>query len=135
MEVARIFLRTRTRMLQALLRYLALRTVGTVLIEHVLIVLCILNIEIFREAFAPASVGHILKTVALAIVFQIFLHLRDVYDLNQALSTSQFFTRLAQALSLGVLSLVFLTRILPGLMPDGTAVAMAAVFICAFLTL
>jgi sugar transferase (PEP-CTERM system associated) len=122
-------------MLQALLRYLALRTVGSVLIEHVLIVLCILNIEIFRQAFAPASLGHILKTVGIAIVFQIFLHLRDVYDLNQTLSTSQFLTRLTQALSLGVLSLVFLTSVFPGLMPDGTAAAMAAVFICTFLTL
>src|SRR6185369_9281202 len=121
-------------MLQALLRYLALRTVVTVLIEHVLIVLCILNVEIFRQAFVPASIEHILKTVAIAVVFQIFLHLRDVYDLNQTLSTPQFLTRLTQALSLGVLSLVFLTRIFSGLMPDGEAIAMAAVLICVFIT-
>jgi sugar transferase (PEP-CTERM system associated) len=122
-------------MWQALLRYLSSRTLGTVFLEHLLIVFCIVDAGSNPRTLAPASAAYLLKAVAIAIVFQLFLHLRDVYDFDQTLSTHDFFGRLAQALVLGTFSLLALTYLLPALIPDRATFPMAILFVGIFLML
>jgi sugar transferase (PEP-CTERM system associated) len=122
-------------MWQALLRYLAFRAIATVLLEHVLLVICVIDAASFRRDHGSITVPELLKAILVALVFQIFLHLRDVYDLSRTRSTGRFFGSLGQALLLGIVSLLVLSYLFPGLLPDAETFPVAVAFIGAFLTL
>src|SRR5262249_49938120 len=122
-------------MWQALLRFLSFRTLAAVSLEHFLIVLCVLDAESLRGAPVSVDAEHILKAVVVAIVLQVFLHLRDVYNLDHTLPRSRFFGRLGQALVLGASALLLLTYISPSLMPDRGVFVIVIVYLSIFLVL
>ena len=65
--------------------------------------------------FSWISKLNLLRAFIIAIVFQVFLHLRDVYDFRKTFSSGQFIIHLGQALTLasGALSIIF--YVVPGL--------------------
>jgi sugar transferase (PEP-CTERM system associated) len=118
-------------------RYLAFRRFGAVLIEHLLLVCCVLDAIHIRFSLPGRSFTHyrefVLRAIVFAAVFQLFLHFRDVYDFRRTFSFAQFFVRLAQALALasGTLSVVY--YLYPGLMVGRGVFAIALALISAFL--
>ena len=83
-------------------RYLAFRKVGAVLLENVLLVCCILDAGYIRlgGVFAASAEypSFVAKAFLIAIVFQLNLHFRDIYDFRKTESFPHFLSRLAQAL-------------------------------------
>jgi sugar transferase (PEP-CTERM system associated) len=100
-------------MWRVLLRYLAFRKFGAVVVENVLLVCCVLDAVHIRLREWPLSPKNypsfLFRAFVIAVVFQLFLHFRDVYDFRKTLSFAQFFVRLAQAIGMasGVLTLVW----------------------------
>ncbi|MBZ5495985.1 MAG: TIGR03013 family PEP-CTERM/XrtA system glycosyltransferase [Acidobacteriia bacterium] len=125
-------------MWRVFLRYLAFRRFGAVIIENVLLVCCVLDavhIRLYEGIRSPSGyTQYIPKALVIAIVFQLFLHLRDVYDFGKTLSFAQFFVRLAQALVLAAGTLSFLYYSFPDLMVGRGVFAISFVLISIFLT-
>jgi len=119
-------------MWQALLRYLSFRRLAAVFLEHLLIVLCIFDAQSIRSSYVAGRAEYILKAVLIALVFQIALHLRDIYNIDQ--TTSRFFSRLGQALLGAAVSLLILTYAFPGLVPDRVVLGPAIILISFLLT-
>ncbi len=84
-------------------QYLAFRVVGIVALETSLLVLCVLDAFFIRFnqsvfAYEDGRWSMILKALLIAFVFQLFMHLRDVYDFQKTRSMGANIIRLAQAL-------------------------------------
>ena len=84
-------------------QYLAFRIVGIVVVETSLLVLCVLDAFFIRFnqsvfAFENGRWSIILKALLIAFVFQLFMHLRDVYDFQKTRSMGANIVRLGQAL-------------------------------------
>jgi sugar transferase (PEP-CTERM system associated) len=83
-------------------RYLAFHRIGVVVFETSLLVFCVLGAYYFRYGQWPYSDPNnslvTAKALLFAVIFQVFLHLRDVYDLPKTRSVPYFAMRLAQAL-------------------------------------
>jgi sugar transferase (PEP-CTERM system associated) len=125
-------------MWRVFVRYLAFRKFGAVIVEHLLLVACVLDAVHIRGTAAYGENlelrGYIARAVLMALVFQIFLHLRDVYDFSTTLSFGHFFARLGQALLLasGFLTLLFFA--VPNLLVGRGVFAIAIVLVSIFLT-
>ena len=89
-------------MWRSFFRYLTLHKVGAVLIETGLVVVCVLADTLNRPvAFSSTEYAQwFLRALFVALVFQVSLHLRDVYDFRDKPSTPEFLVRLGQALLL-----------------------------------
>jgi sugar transferase (PEP-CTERM system associated) len=92
-------------------RYLAFRKFGAVTAESILLLCCSLVTYHFRystpfDAFENRY--YLLKAVLIAVVFQLCLHLNDLYDLQATRTVKQFIIRLCQAILLasGILATV-----------------------------
>ncbi len=70
----------------------------------------------------------------MAVVFQLFLHFRDVYDFRKSLSFAQFLVRLAQAITLASGLLAFVYYLFPDLMVGRGVFLISVVLISVFLT-
>jgi sugar transferase (PEP-CTERM system associated) len=99
------------------LRYLAFRRLGMVVLENLLLVCLVLNAVHIRLGIQDIEDYRLFLPQAafMALIFQIILHLRDVYDFNRTHSFAQFFTRLGQALFLATITLTFLYYLFPSL--------------------
>jgi sugar transferase (PEP-CTERM system associated) len=126
-------------MLRVFVRYLAFRRLGAVIIEHLLLVACVLDAVHIRGAAAYGSnleiSQYVLRAVLMALVFQVFLHLRDVYDFSTTLSFGHFFARLGQALLLASGFLTFLFFAVPDLIVGRGVFAIAIILVSGFLTI
>jgi sugar transferase (PEP-CTERM system associated) len=124
-------------MLRVFLRYAAFRRFGAVIIEHLLLVACVLDAVHIRSQSWGGDMSireYLLRAVIMALVFQLFLHLRDVYDFSTTHSFVHFFARLGQALLLASATLTFLFYADPELSIGRGVFAVAVLLACGFLT-
>jgi sugar transferase (PEP-CTERM system associated) len=123
--------------LRVFLRYLAFRRFGAVLIQNVLLVCCVLSavhIRLYEEVREPRDYSpYIPKALVMALVFQLFLHLRDVYDYRETRTLPRFVFRLGQALFLAAMTLTSLYYVFPDLLVGRGIFAIAVTLICIFL--
>ncbi len=125
-------------------RYLAFRFIGIVIIETCLLVFCVLDaffIRFHQSPFAsPDSHGIlVLKALVVAFVFQLFMHLRDIYDFDRTRSMGSHVLRLGQAivpasaLLMAVYYLVPQLMLTPGVL--GTCLLLSYAYLIAWHTL
>lgn len=123
--------------MRALRRYPTFGRFGLVVIENVMLVCCVfaaVRIRLYYQDLRPADLlPYLPKALAAALVFQIFLHLRDVYDFERTRTLVQLSYRLGQALLLSVITLSSLYYALPELLLWRGTFAIALVLMCGFL--
>jgi sugar transferase (PEP-CTERM system associated) len=100
-------------------QYLAFRKFGTVAIEHLLLVCCVLG-SIYICQYPDTDLFNrydfmALKAILFALIFQYCLYLRDVYDFRKSFSSGQFFGRLAQGMVAATVVLCIMYLVLPSL--------------------
>ncbi len=93
-------------------RYLALKKIGIVLVENILLVGCIYLAYLLRN---PGERFPLAGALLVALTFQAFLHLRDVYDSPKARSTFEFALHLCEALLMASTLLFVLYLLFPRL--------------------
>jgi len=116
-------------------RYLAFRRFGAVIIEHILLVGCVMDavhIRLPELSFRDFS-EYIFRAVIIALIFQLFLHLRDVYDFNQTQNFARFLAHLAQAIIFASFTLTFIFYLFPELRVWRGIFALALILISIFL--
>jgi sugar transferase (PEP-CTERM system associated) len=90
-------------------RYLALRKLGAVFAETLLLIWCVLGAYILRmheSPFAASAPRHVLlKALLVAVIFQLFLHLNDVYGFRGVHASKEYALRIAQGLTMAALAL------------------------------
>ena len=118
-------------------RYLAVHRIGAVILETLLLIGCVLGGYFIRLHYFPLAgpLNSLIlpKSFLIALVFQLFLHLRDVYDLRKTLSMPEYFLKLGEALlfSSGVLWILY--YIFPALLVGRGVYIISLVLISAFL--
>jgi sugar transferase (PEP-CTERM system associated) len=121
-------------------RYLTFRKFGAVIIENLLLVFCVMDaiqIRFFNVSYAEALdfQTNLLRAFVIAVVFQTFLHLRDVYDFRKTSSFGHFFIHLGQALILASCALVIIFYVIPTLEVGRGILAIALILSAIFLTI
>jgi sugar transferase (PEP-CTERM system associated) len=115
------------------------RRLGAVILENILLACCVLDAIHIRMTDSITGIAdykpYILRAIIIALVFQLFLHLRDVYDFRKTISFARFFVHLAQALVLASGSLSFLYYVFPEFMVGPMVFAISLILISIFLTL
>ena len=101
-------------------RYLALRKFGAIFIETLLLVCCVLAAYYIRLKQSPLSwpsPDQILpKAVLIAAIFQLSLHLKNIYGFKRMHSSREYFFRLCHALAMAAIILCILYYAAPDLM-------------------
>src|SRR5262245_5088498 len=120
-------------MLRVFQRYLAFRRFISVLVENALIVFCVLDAVSIRAGGAPGD--YVWRAFAIAVFFQLFLHLRDVYEFQTVRSQAEFLARLGQALLLASTTLFCLYYVVPDLLIGRGVFAIALLLVSVFLIL
>ncbi len=100
--------------------YLAFRIAGIVVVETSLLVFCVFDAFYIRFGYFPferygSLLSIILRALLIALVFQLFMHLRDVYDFEKTRALTANIVRLGQALLPASALLWCLYYLLPGL--------------------
>jgi sugar transferase (PEP-CTERM system associated) len=120
-------------------RYLALRKFGAVFTETLLIVACVLAGCFVRLNAIPTTSSEryqlLGKAFLIAVLFQIALHLNDIYRFRGSRLSREFVLRIFQALlaASGVLAILFFT--IQGLSMDRGAFACSLILSSAFIFL
>jgi sugar transferase (PEP-CTERM system associated) len=100
-------------------RYLALRKLGAVFLETLLLIWCVLCGYYLRLHVLPFGSGErnsfLLKALLFAIIFQLSMHLNDIYGFRGARPSKEYALRLCQALVLATAVLCFLFYTVPDL--------------------
>jgi sugar transferase (PEP-CTERM system associated) len=100
-------------------RYLALRKLGAVFIETLLLVLCVLAAYFIRMHEMPLNLADrnqiLLKAVLIAVVFQLSLHLNDIYGFRGSRPSKEYAVRLCQALAIATVVLCVIYYVAPAL--------------------
>jgi sugar transferase (PEP-CTERM system associated) len=100
-------------------RYLALRKMGVVFAETLLLVCCVFGayyLRLHQSPFASADRGKtLLKAILISIIFQLFLHLKDIYGFRGARPSKEYAIRLCQALCMATITLCVLYYAAPDL--------------------
>ncbi len=122
-------------MWRVFLRYMAFRRFGAIVIENLLLVGSVLNAVYIRLSPSERPLYHdfFLRAELIAVTFQIFLHLRDVYDLRRTHSYISFFMHLVQAIVLASGTLAFIYFAVPDLMVGRGVFALSIILISLFL--
>lgn len=98
-------------------RYLALRKLGAVFIETLLLVCCVLAAYFIRLHELPQSFTDrnyiILKALLIAVVFQLSLHLNDIYSFRGSRMSKEYAARLCYALIFATVVQCFIFYLLP----------------------
>jgi sugar transferase (PEP-CTERM system associated) len=119
--------------------YLALRKFGAVFTETLLIAGCVLLGYFARVNAIPSGSPDRYKLLGkaflIAILFQIVLHLYDVYRFRGSRLSREFVIRLLQALVMGSCALTILFFTIPSLSIDRGAFAFGLIFGSAFIVL
>ncbi len=120
-------------------RYLALRKLGAVFAETLLLVWCVLGAYYLRlqeSPFSSAERGKILpKAILIAVIFQLFLHLKDIYGFRGARPSKEYAIRLCQALFMATIALCVLYYAAPDLTVGRGVFAFCLVLSSIFLVL
>lgn len=116
-------------------RYLALRKLGAVFVETLLLMWCVIGAYYIRMHDLPlgfAGRNHIfLKAVLFAVIFQLFLHLNDIYGFRGARPSKEYALRLCYALISAAVVLCFLHILVPAA-TVGESVIFIAIGLSAF---
>lgn len=118
-------------------RYLALRKLGAVFFETMLLVWCVLGSYFIRLHALPHSLAErnltFLKAVLFAVVFQLSLHLKDIYGFRGSRPSKDYAIRLCQALAMATVTLCVLFYMAPSLMVGrgvfGIAIVLSSIFL------
>ncbi len=120
-------------MWRVFLRYLAFRKFGAVVLENIILVFCVLEAARIRLAQEGNWHLYLARALIVALVFQLFLHLRDVYDFRNTGSYAQFFVRMAQALVLACGTLACIYYLVPELLLGRGVFAISVILMSVFL--
>jgi sugar transferase (PEP-CTERM system associated) len=118
-------------------RYLALRKLGSVFAETAVLVLCVLGAYYIRMhdfPFAPSAPKYfLLKSLLIAGIFQLFLHLNDIYGFHQLHPSKEYTVRICQALAMATLALCVINFASPEAMLGravfGISLLLSAIFL------
>ncbi len=120
-------------------RYLALRKLGAVFIETLLLLLCVMAAYYIRlrelELSFSGREAMALKALLMVAVFQLSLHLNDIYGFREAQPSKEYAVRLFQALALAIIVLCVIFYIAPQLTIGRGVFAIAIALSCIFLVL
>ncbi len=120
-------------------KYLALRKFGAVFAETLLLVWCVLGAYYVRLNESPFSAdamdrNQILpKALLIAVIFQLFLHLNDIYDFRHTRASKVYVIRLFQALVMATASLWVLYYMAPVLTVGRGVFGVSLIFSTVFL--
>jgi len=118
-------------------RYLALRKLGAVFVESLLLILCVLAAYYIRLQELPHGLlgrnAMLLKAILMAAVFQLSLHLNDIYGFRERRPTKEYASRLFQALVLATIVLCVLFYVSPQLTIGRGVFAIALTLCCGFI--
>jgi sugar transferase (PEP-CTERM system associated) len=118
-------------------RYLALRKLGAVFAETLLLIGCVLGahyIRLHQSPFGPNGSHQVVpKAILIAAVFQLFLHLNDIYGFRKVRQSSEYAVRIFQALAMATLALCALFFAAPDLMLGRGVFGISLVLSCLFL--
>jgi sugar transferase (PEP-CTERM system associated) len=118
-------------------RYLALRKLGAVFAETLLLVWCVLGayyIRLHENPFGAKDGNQILpKALLIAAIFQLFLHLNDIYGFRKARPSKEYAIRICQALVMATVALCVLYFAAPDFMVGrgvfGISVLLSSIFL------
>ncbi len=118
-------------------RYLALRKLGAVFAETLLLIWCVLGAYYLRLHQLPLSAGDrhqtLLKAILIAIIFQLSLHLNDIYSFHKSHRSKEYAIRLCRALLMATAVLCVFFFIFPDLIVGrgvfGYSLFLSAVFL------
>jgi sugar transferase (PEP-CTERM system associated) len=100
-------------------RYLALRKLGVIFLETLLLIWCVLGayyLRLHAFPFDPVERHAIfLKALLIAIVFQLAMHLNDIYNFRGTRISKEYVIRLGQALFIGTAVLCLMFYSIPAL--------------------
>jgi len=100
-------------------RYLALRKLGAVFVETILLVVCVLVAHYIRfHGYTPVLADRnqiLLRAIVMAIVFQLSLHLNDIYGFSGTRPSREYAGRLCQALAMATAILCVIYFLSPAL--------------------
>src|SRR5215831_2650661 len=103
-------------MWRQLFRYLAVHKIAAVGAETVIAIFCLMG-DAAPAVIRGVSSGYVISwfgsAFIVAITFQVFLHLRDVYDFQAKASSPDFLMRLGQALVLASAVLIVANHFFP----------------------
>jgi sugar transferase (PEP-CTERM system associated) len=121
-------------------RYLALRKLGAVFLETLLLMGCVLSANYIRLHEFTFGSGErqsiLLKALLIAIVFQLSMHLNDIYGFRGGTRPSkEYAVRLGQALALAAVVLCILFYAMPDLIVGRGVFAYSIVLSSIFLVL
>ncbi len=118
-------------------RYLALRKLGAVFAETFLLVGCVLIAYLIRlQGFPFGLEDHphvLLKSILIAAVFQLFLHLNDIYDFRRSSTAKEYVIRLFQSLFMASVALSVLYFIVPDIMVGRGIFLISLILSCVFI--
>jgi sugar transferase (PEP-CTERM system associated) len=118
-------------------RYLALRKLGAIFAETLLLIGCVLGayyIRLHESPFSPNESRYIfLKAILVAAIFQLFLHLNDIYEFRKVRPSREYVVRICQALAMATLALCVIYFGVPDLMLGRGVFGISLVFSCFFL--
>jgi sugar transferase (PEP-CTERM system associated) len=119
--------------------YLALRKFGVIFAETLLLVLCVLGAYYLRLHESPfvSSERHLIipKAILFAVIFQLFLHLHDIYGFRSSSPSKEYAVRLCQALFMATLALCVLFFLAPDMTIGRGVFACSLVLASIFLVL
>lgn len=120
-------------------RYLALRKLGVVFAETLLLVWCVLGAHYIRLHESPfasnLSRDVLLKAILVAAVFQLFLHLNDIYGFRKSRPSKEYAIRICQALAMATVALCVLNFVAPDIMVGRGVFGISLLLSCIFLVL
>jgi sugar transferase (PEP-CTERM system associated) len=100
-------------------RYLALRKLGAIFLETLLLICCVLAayyVRLHQLALSWTKYDQILpKAILIAVIFQLSLHLNDIYGFRGARPSKEYAVRLLHALAMATVILCVLYYLAPGL--------------------
>jgi sugar transferase (PEP-CTERM system associated) len=124
-------------------RYLALRKLGAVFIETLMLVSCVVAAHYILWRELPPDLASrnaiLLGAMLIAIVFQLSLHLNDIYEFHGVRPSSEYAIRLCQALGLAIVVLCVIYYTAPKIMIGrgvfGIAIILSSIFLVLWHTL
>lgn len=119
--------------------YLALRKLGSVFIETLVLISCVLGayyVRVDESPFAYHKPHEIIpQAILIALVFQLCLHLNDIYVFHKIQSSKEYTVRLCQALVLATCLLCVLYFMAPSLMVGRGVFGLSLIISSVFLVL
>ncbi len=117
-------------------RYLALRKIGLVFAEGLLLAFCVViayGIRLHTLPLSSEEPNILPKAILIAAIFQLFLHLNDIYDFRRSSSTREYVVRLLQALFMASVALSALYFLLPDMMVGRGVFLISLILSCIFI--